>query len=438
MAVQTPRPRRTAAEIAATLERQLASGGRAGETLPTVRALADRLGVSPATVAAAYKILKYRGLVAGHGRRGTRPVGAASPRSPALPPVGAATVDLAAGNPDPALLPPIEPALRMIETTHVLYGAEGTDRALAAFAAAELDADGLPAPAIAVTSGALDAIERILREHLRAGDRVAVEDPASPAILDLVAALALVPTPVGMDEAGPHPDAFEAALRAGSRAVIVTPRAQNPTGAAITPARADQLGRMLRRASDVVAIHHDHAAPVAGAPAVMLRGAARAPWVVVRSTSKFLGPDLRVAIVAGDAATIARLVARQALGARRVSHLLQRLVLALWSDPANGRRLARAAELYAMRRNALRAALAARGIQAFGNSGFNLWVPVPNEGAVVQALAARGWAVAAGERFRLRSPPAIRITTATLDSVDAARLAADLEAALGPAPRSLA
>jgi len=349
----------------------------------------------------------------------------------------ASLTDLATGNPDPALLPPLEPALRMIDTNHILYGAAVTDGALVAFVAAELEADGLPAPAIAVTSGALDAIERILREYLRAGDRVAVEDPGSPAVNDLVAASAFVPTPVAVDEAGPRPDAFEEALRRGSRAVIVAPRAQNPTGAAITTERATQLGRVLRRFPDVVLIENDCAAPVAGAPAVSLRGAVHTPWALVRSTSKFLGPDLRLAVVGGDDTTIARIVGRQALGVRWVSRLLQRVALVLWSDPANGRRFARASELYAARREALRTALAARGIQSFGESGFNVWVPVPEESTTVQALAERGWAVAAGERFRLRSAPAIRVTASTLDPVDAERLAADLAAVLRPSPAAM-
>jgi DNA-binding transcriptional MocR family regulator len=168
---------------------------------------------------------------------------------------------------------------------------------------------------------------------------------------------------------------------------------------------------------------------------VRLCGAARAPWAFVRSTSAFLGPDLRIAIAAGDETTMARVVSRQALGVRWVSHLLQRLTLALWSDPANGRRFARAAALYAARRQALRAALAARGIHSFGEAGLNVWVPVPEEGAVVRALAERGWAVAAGERFRFRSPPAIRITISMLDPADAGRLSGDLAAVLRPSPR---
>jgi DNA-binding transcriptional MocR family regulator len=109
---------------------------------------------------------------------------------------------------------------------------------------------------------------------------------------------------------------------------------------------------------------------------------------------------------------------------------LQNLALALWSDPSSGRLFARAAEVYAERRVALIEALTSHEIQAHGRSGFNVWIPVREETATVQALAARGWAVAAGERFRLQSPPAIRVTTSALPPAEAARFAADLAASL--------
>ena len=47
-----------------------------GDRLPAVRELADQLGVSPTTVAAAYGDLRRRGITAGAGRAGTRVRGA--------------------------------------------------------------------------------------------------------------------------------------------------------------------------------------------------------------------------------------------------------------------------------------------------------------------------------------------------------------------------
>ncbi|MGC2306481.1 GntR family transcriptional regulator, partial [Candidatus Binatus sp.] len=59
-------------QIAASIENGIRGGKlRVGERLPTVRALAAKLRVSPTTVAAAYNALRVRGLVHGSGRRGT-------------------------------------------------------------------------------------------------------------------------------------------------------------------------------------------------------------------------------------------------------------------------------------------------------------------------------------------------------------------------------
>lgn len=424
---------RTAATIAASIEHALQSGKLSGDTrLPAIRDLARNLRVSPVTVAGAYRLLRSRGLAVGRGRRGTAlrvPLHMApalvsrSHRAPGL-------IDLATGNPDPAFLPPIGGALRGVDPDTRLYGGPLELPALVSFASAEFAADGIATGPVAVTSGSLDAIERLLREHARPGDRVAVEDPTFPALLDLLASLGLVPVPCDVDDDGPRVDSVERTLQSRVSAVVVSSRAQNPSGAAIGPQRATDLARLLRRARTLL-IEIDDSSAVSGAPLVTLTEG-REHWAIVRSMSKWLGPDLRVAVVTGDPITIARLQRRQAISVRWVSHLLQRLTLALWSDPSSGRLFSRAADAYAARRMALIDALAAHDIRAHGRSGFNVWIPVREETATVQALADRGWAVAAGERFRLQSSPAIRVTTSALLPEEARRFAADLAMAARP------
>jgi DNA-binding transcriptional MocR family regulator len=409
------------------VEAEIARGGLPPDAkLPTVRDLAAALDVSPATVAAAYRTLKQRGFLVADRGRGTS-VASAPPvrvqRAAALP---AGARDLSSGNPDPALLPSLADVLPRLDPGHVLYGAPAKLPELTALAQADFGSDGVEGD-IAVTGGALDAIERALQTELRAGDRVVVEDPSWPRIADLVHALGLVLEPVPVDRRGLVPDALAAALRRGARAVIATPRGQNPTGAAVDPARGEELRAVLP--PDVLVIEDDYVARVAGAPYVPLHRV-DGRRVVVRSLSKVLGPDLRIAIAAGDPLAVSRIEGRQRLGPGWVSHLLQQIAARLLRDR---RLLERVERRYADRRRALVSALAARGIEAQGDSGLGVWVPLADEAAAVRELLAQGWAVGPGERFRFRSAPGIRITTAGLEPAEAERLARAI-AELGDAP----
>ena len=422
---------RNAKEISASVEAAVRSGDLApGDHLPPVRSLAVELAVSPTTVAAAYRELRQRGITAGAGRGGTRvrPAPPVTIRGYPKPPEGIR--DLLTGTPDPALLPTLP------ERTHTarLYAGEQVAPRLRRLAADRFTADGIDAANLAVTGGALDAIERVLATWLTPGDRVAVEDPGHVVTYDLIAAMGLVAVPVAVDEFGAVPDRLAAALGTGASAAIFTPRAQPATGAAWDAARAAALGEVLRRYPSAAVIEDDHAGPVSGTEVhTVTAGLDR--WVTIRSVSKSLGPDLRLAVLAGDESTVARVSGRQALGTGWVSYQLQETVADLWSDPAW---LDHAALVYTERRDALLVALAGQGIQVTGGrSGFTCWIPVPDEDRIAAALAEAGWAVAPGRRFRLASPPGVRVCYATLGPADAGRLADAFAAALRSRPARL-
>ncbi|MFE4253239.1 aminotransferase class I/II-fold pyridoxal phosphate-dependent enzyme [Streptomyces sp. NPDC056910] len=429
---------RRAAEIAASVERAVGEGDlQPGQLLPPMRELAQHLGVNPNTVAAAYRTLRERGVIETAGRRGSRVRSkpATTARELIRVDVPAGVRDVSNGNPDTALLPPLAEAFAWAaaqgDKAPVLYGDGPLEPELARHARVAFDKDGIPEGPVAVASGSLDAIERVLAVHLKPGDAVAVEDPGWGSLLDLVPALGLRLVPVGVDDDGPLADEVERALSAGARALVVTDRAQNPTGAAVTAPRARALRKVLAAHKDVLLIEDDHGHGIVDLALYPLAGVTR-HWAFVRSAAKAYGPDLRLAVLTGDAVTVDRVQGRQRLGPGWVSRILQRAVARLWTEGAVDTHAVAAS--YGQRRDALIAALAERGVEAHGRSGMNVWVPVPDETGAVARLLHAGWAVAPGARFRMGAAPGVRITVSTLGADDIGPVADAVASATGPAP----
>jgi DNA-binding transcriptional MocR family regulator len=420
----------TARELVASVEQAVRRGVlRPGDALPPVRVLAAERSMSPTTVAAAYRVLGTRGVVVGKGRAGTRVAGAPPVAAPLPVHVPRGAVDLMSGGPDPELLPP----LPRLTGRAARYGQAAVLPELHQVATATLLAEGIDAAHLAVVGGALDGVERVLGAWTGPGARVAVEDPGYAPLLRLLAAMRLVPVPVPVDDFGARPDSLAHALASGCDAVVLTPRAENPTGGAWDEERRAALAAVLADHPHPVVVEDDHAGPVAGVPTVTAC-AGRTRWATVRSVSKWLGPDYRLAVLVGDEATVGRVAGRQALATGWVSHLIQRAVATLWGDPDTDRRLERATAVYAERRAALRRSLNDAGIAATGRSGFTTWVPVHDEHAVTTGLAERGWAVLPGAGFRVDAGPGVRIAFPTLPAERAPDLAADLRAVLHGQP----
>jgi DNA-binding transcriptional MocR family regulator len=391
--------------------------------------------VSPGTAARALGELKRRGIVITRERSHAYvswrpPVGV-----PRFAPVPRDLRDLAYGNPDPKLLPDLRPALARLDPGQRLYGRELVSPPLAELAAGEFREVSIPAEHVTVTSGGLDAIERALAAHLQPGDLVAVEDPGFASLLHLVRAMGFGLRPVPVDERGLLPDELAQAFAEGARAAIAIPRGQNPTGACFDEQRGEEIRSLLRSAPDVLWIEDDHLGPLASAPRITAAGITER-WFVTRSVSKSLGPDLRVGVVAGDAQTIDRVEGRVSVGPQWISHLLQELVADLWMDRAVQRKLAEASRTYDARREGFVAALREQGVETASPSGWNVWIPVEEETAVVQVLASLGWAVAPGAPFRMNTGPAIRVTVASLHEDDALALAQDVADARMPSRRA--
>ncbi|MFC8128320.1 aminotransferase class I/II-fold pyridoxal phosphate-dependent enzyme [Streptomyces sp. NPDC057302] len=421
----------TAKGITSSVEQAVAEGGLApGDALPPVRRLADELGVGAGTVATAYKELRQRGIVVTRGRGGTVVAQAPAVGARRPPKVPTGVRDLAGGHPDPALLPVLLPPER-VDPVGGSHRGSPRRAGLEELAREWFARDGVPDGRVTFAHGALDCMARLLSVELKPGDAVAVEDPGFHHLLDLVPALGLRMVPVAVDDEGIRPEALRGALRAGVRALVCSPRGQNPVGGCFSRARRDALLEVLGGFPEVLVVEDDHNADISGAPSHSLATGGLDRWAQVRTVSKHLSVDLRWAALACDATTLARHEGRMLLTSGWVSHVLQETVERTMADPAAQALVERAELAYTERRRALIGELARHGIAAHGASGMNVWVPVRDESAAVNGLRSRDWWVAAGSRFRIAAPTAVRITSAMMEVSETALLAADFAAVLG-------
>jgi DNA-binding transcriptional MocR family regulator len=425
----------SASGIAADLRTRIERGELApGTLLPSVRAVAVDLGINRNTVVAAYRQLAQAGLVEARGRGGTRVADRTAVAQEGYAP-DTVLRDVGTGNPDPARIP--DPTAALARSTRpVLYGEPVIDPGLEAWAR-EWMTDQLPHDdvRITVTSGASDAIERLLSQALQRDDAVALEDPCFLSALHTVRTGGYRAVPVAVDAEGMTVDGLRAALEAGVRAVICTPRAHNPTGASLSVERAASLRAVLENHPYVLVIEDDHFSLLSRAPLHSVIGPAQRRWARIRSMSKFLGPDTCLAVTASDPDTADGLAVRLTPGTTWVSHILQRLTLALVTDDAVRADIERAAEHYAARNTAFARALTDRGLPTSPGDGLNLWVPLPAPAASVrEELMRRGWLVREGDPFFLSPAHAgafLRLTVHDLDDSSAAALADDMAVAAG-------
>lgn len=407
----------------------------AGDKLVPIRTVAKELGVSTATVADAWAILRAHGFISTDRRRGTTvradPGHGRSRYWRVTMEPGTLRLDLSTGTPDPALLPRLEPILARVQTD--LDVTSYLEPSIVPELEAVLRERWPYDPeAMMVVDGANDGLDRVARTLVRLGDVVVVEDPTYPLLLDQLEALGAEVVGVPMDADGPNLAVVGTALARKPRAMFLQTGAHNPTGIAISPARAAAIADLVR-GSDVIVVEDHH--PGIPGPRGDVTVGTSAPGQVVRihSFSKTHGPDLRIAGMAGPADLLEEIDRRRQLGPGWTSRLLQRVLLDMLSTPEVDDRVTEASLVYRERRGALAAALDQHGLAVVDGAGLNLWVPVAHEHLTTVSLAAKGIGVAPGEPFRVVGPDGhVRVTSARL--VDGAEEVAAAIAAAAAVP----
>lgn len=306
--------------------RILAGEFRPGDKLPSVRKLSDELGVNPATVVAAYRILTSEGVaeakagsgayvpdglalpasgIEGRAGRGARPI--AGPDALVMPRSEGAAFDLSRNAP-PRELYPLAELKRFIVEAIDADGGEAFDyqeaggyAPLRAAIAARVSAEGGARPVdpadLHIVSGAQQGLDLAARVLLRRGDVAAVEDPGYRGAADAFVAAGARVHGLPLDGEGLELGALERLASARPlRLVHLSPACQNPTGVRYSEARRAALAALAERYGFYITeddAFGDLSGPDAPRPIRAFDTAGRV--VLIKSYSKSVLPGLRIA-----------------------------------------------------------------------------------------------------------------------------------------------
>ena len=188
---------------------------------------------------------------------------------------------------------------------------------------------------------------------MRLGDRVIVEHPTFPPLLDLLEQIGVEVIGVPTDDEGIEIDGLTDALRLSPTALFLQPRAQNPTGVNMSASRARAVARAIEEsdvAESITIIEDDHAGDIASGDLHSIGRHLPRRTVHIRSYSKSHGPDLRLAAVGGAGDVISRAANRRLLGPGWSSRILQAVLLELLDDERTLNTLRESRDEYARRR----------------------------------------------------------------------------------------
>ncbi|MBD8144248.1 PLP-dependent aminotransferase family protein [Pantoea agglomerans] len=412
-----------------------------GMQMPAVREIAEQLGVSPATVSAAWAQLRKQKVLAGKGRSGVWvSSNTVMPRPIRFEKIGNygdnIRADLTLAAPDPALLPDLQRALQA-----ALHSPQLNSYTREAISAPLLQAIAprwpYAAEAFLAADGGFDAMNLLVQTLVSPGDRVIIEDPTATRLLDILDNVGAEILPLACDDQGPLPEVLSLLLEQAPVMLIYQPRTHSATGNSISPARRQAMAQVLQQSNTLI-VEDDGIGDLSAEASWSLGSIFPERTLHVRSFSKAYGPDLRLAVLSATSEMVRRIQSWRNFGVSWTSRILQDAVAWLLEDEETQRQIATARATYRQRREALLAALAQRGLDLPLRDGLSLYIPVTSEQFAMITLAARGIAVVPGERCRLGPTQFIRVSIASLRDEQREMIAGALVIASGREFNSLA
>lgn len=439
-----------------------------GDRIPASRELAVQLGVHRTTVANAYAELESEGLIQGHVGRGTficslplkqfspapRSNGNGGPArwealfadergdeglSRLMPEVPSGAIAFTSARPTEESFPLEEfrrctnAVLRREGRRILQFGATDGYEPLRRALIEWFRSEGLNVKdeQLLITDGGQQAIDLVSKAFIRAGDSVALENPAYPGAISILTAARArtLPVPVETDpeHSGLDVDALENILVQNRvKLILVTPDFHNPTGTAMPAPRRRRLIEIAARYQVPIIEDSVYARTrLRGSPLPSLRSLDTNGNVMqIDSFSKIAFPGLRVGWCIGAPSAIERLRLVKQLTDLHTDQLSQAALAEFISRGHLTRHLARTKKVHLSRLEAMEAALEKhmpeRTTWARPEGGMTVWVTLPagfDAGDLLIHARERGVYFVPGRHFYSQSP---RVNTLRLgfSSVD--------------------
>ncbi|MEO1084198.1 MAG: PLP-dependent aminotransferase family protein [Acidobacteriota bacterium] len=374
-------------QLAVQIRRAIETGDLPGSSrLPSTRALAEQLGVSRTVTSEAYATLLAEGYLESRRGSGTyvveRAIEAPREGTPGAPRTAARSRWLRHPVAPPAVDPPADPAVpfRICEPDSTVFP-DAAWRTAARSAVNEALDEGYPPPEgdadlrqkiaafllqerglavssdeLMVTAGTAQSLDLIARATLRAGDRVAFEDPGYRLARQIFSDRGAVIDPVPVDDHGLVTEALvDRPESATPMVAYVTPSHQFPLGGALSFRRRRALLDWAAR-RDVLVVEDDYDSefrfdgPVLPA---LRTGDSRGTVAYLGTFSKSLSPRLRLGYVIAPPALREALLRLKVRSDQGTHWLTQRIVARYLGTGAFSRHLRRMRRLYRRRRDAL-------------------------------------------------------------------------------------
>lgn len=431
-------------QLAAQIRAAIESGSVAPAwRLPSTRALAEQLDVSRTVTSEAYATLLAEGYLESRRGSGTYVVERgveASPSSSRPTPSPKRARWLRLPVEPPAVDPPADPEIpfRICEPDANSFP-DAAWRSAARAAINEGLLEGYPPPEgdpglrhkiaaflrqerglavspdeLVVTAGTTQSLDLIARATLRAGDRVAFEDPGYRLARQIFTDRGAVIEPVPVDDAGLVTDRLPEDLdRPAPMAIYLTPSHQFPLGSALSFRRRQALLEWAAR-RDVLVIEDDYDSEFRfdGPVLPSLRTGDGGDAVVYLGTfSKSLTPRLRLGYLIAPPVLREVLLRLKVRSDQGTHWLTQRMLARYLGSGAFTRHLRRMRRLYRRRRDALIDAVGPLpdGVRWCGlAAGLHATLLLPPElpaALLVERAAARGVVVASLADYQLATPP---------------------------------